>query len=158
METLDEFQSISTKYGKSSNLKYLTYYDLLINACGRYDGTRKANIGKQGHIYEAAAYSYDDGYCDKDPYPTPWGYPSHRIDTPSEEFYHINTTHASPPMSSRHKLRPRLPRPNSGPTRLPNNSLTQNAPTKKNTWTGTIYLPGHIYVILSQDVKDNQLL
>ena len=31
VETLDEFQSTTTGYGKSSSLKYQTYYDLLIN-------------------------------------------------------------------------------------------------------------------------------
>ena len=35
VETLDEFQSITTGYGKSSSLKYQTYHDLLINACVR---------------------------------------------------------------------------------------------------------------------------
>ena len=35
VETLDEFQSITTGYGRSSSLKYQTYYDLLINACIR---------------------------------------------------------------------------------------------------------------------------
>ena len=35
VETLDEFQSITTGYGRSSILKYQTYYDLLINACVR---------------------------------------------------------------------------------------------------------------------------
>ena len=39
VETLDEFQSITTGYGRSSSLKYQTYYDLLINACVRYDRT-----------------------------------------------------------------------------------------------------------------------
>ena len=40
VETLDEFQSITTGYGKSSNLKYKTYYDVLINACVGYDRTK----------------------------------------------------------------------------------------------------------------------
>ena len=39
VETLDEFQSITTGYGRSSSLKYQTYYDLLINACIRYEVT-----------------------------------------------------------------------------------------------------------------------
>ena len=39
VEKLDEFQSITTGYGRSSSLKYQTYYDLLINACVRYDRT-----------------------------------------------------------------------------------------------------------------------
>ena len=49
-ETLDEFQSITTGYGRSSSLQYQTYYDLLINACVRYDRTKKANIAKRGPI------------------------------------------------------------------------------------------------------------
>ena len=53
-ETLDEFQSITTGNGRSSSLKYQTYYDLLINACVRYNGTKKANIAKRGHIYQTS--------------------------------------------------------------------------------------------------------
>ena len=44
VETLDENQSITSGYGRSSSLKYQTYYDLLINACVRYDRTKKAYI------------------------------------------------------------------------------------------------------------------
>ena len=47
VETLDEFQSIITGYGRSSSLKYQTYYDLLINACVRYDRTKKARLQKE---------------------------------------------------------------------------------------------------------------
>ena len=36
VETLDEFQSTTTGYGRSLSLKYQTYYDLLINECIRY--------------------------------------------------------------------------------------------------------------------------
>ena len=50
VETLDEFQSITTGYGRSSSLIYQTYYDLLMNACVRYDRTKKATIAKRGHI------------------------------------------------------------------------------------------------------------
>ena len=46
VETLDEFQSITTGYGRSTSSKYQTYYDLLINACVRYDRTKKANVAK----------------------------------------------------------------------------------------------------------------
>ena len=49
VEALDEYQSITTGYGRSSSLKYQTYYDLLINACVRYDRTKKANTAKRGH-------------------------------------------------------------------------------------------------------------
>ena len=35
VETLDEFQSTSLGHGSSTSLSYVTYYDLLINACVR---------------------------------------------------------------------------------------------------------------------------
>ena len=37
VETLDEFQSTTHGHGSSTYLSYQTYYDLLINACVRYD-------------------------------------------------------------------------------------------------------------------------
>ena len=52
VETFDGFQSITNSYGRSSSLKYQTYYDLLISACVRYDRTKKANVAKRGHIYQ----------------------------------------------------------------------------------------------------------
>ena len=71
VETMDEYQSISTGYGRSSILKYRTYYDLLINACVRYDRTKKANIAKRGHIYQTSSTPCNDGFNDDIPYETP---------------------------------------------------------------------------------------
>ena len=51
VETLDEFQSTTYGHGSSTSLSYDTYYDLLINACVRYDKTKKANIGKRRNVY-----------------------------------------------------------------------------------------------------------
>ena len=51
VETLDEFQSTTHGHGSSTSLSYDTYYDLLINACVRYDKTKKANIGKRRNVY-----------------------------------------------------------------------------------------------------------
>ena len=69
------------------------------------------------------------------------------IDMPSDEFYNIHTTQYVPPMSSRHKLQPRLPKPNQSPETFPKKQTKQR-------WTGPIYLPAHIYKLLSQEVKD----
>ena len=70
------------------------------------------------------------------------------FDTPSDEFYNINTNQSGPPMSARHKLKPRLLRtnPNMKPNTFPKKSARQK-------WTGPIYLPGHIYKLLSQEAK-----
>ena len=62
VETLDEFYSITTDYGISSSLQYQTYYDLLINAFVRYDRTKKANVAKQGHIYQTTFTTHNDDY------------------------------------------------------------------------------------------------
>ena len=71
------------------------------------------------------------------------------IDTPSDEFYNINTNQSGSPMSARHKLQPRLLRsnPNTKPNTFPKKPARQK-------WTGPIYLPGHIYKLLSQEAKD----
>ena len=58
------------------------------------------------------------------------------IDTPSDEFFNINTNQSGPPMSARHKLQPRLLRsnPNTKPYTFPKKPARQK-------WTGPIYLP-----------------
>ena len=59
VETLDEFLSTTYGHGSSNSLSYDTYYDLLINACVRYDKTKKANIGKRRNVYNT---NVDDTY------------------------------------------------------------------------------------------------
>ena len=149
VETLGEFQSITTGYGRSSSLKYQTYYDLLINECIRYDRTKKANVAKRGHIYQTTFSQSKDNFIDHILSETPIGDPYMGIDIPSDEFYNINTNQSGPPMSARHKLQPRLLRtnPNTKSNTFPKKSARQK-------WTGPIYLPGHIYKLLSQEAKD----
>ena len=148
VETLDEFQSIITGYGRSSSLKYQTYYDLLINACVRYDRTKKANVAKQGHIYQTTFSQSNDNFIGQILSETPNGDPYMGIDTPSDEFYNINTNQSGPPISARHKLQPRLLRtnPNTKPNTFPKKPARQK-------WTGPIYLPGHTYKLLGQEEK-----
>ena len=61
VETLDELQSTTYGHGSSTSLSYDTYYDLLINACVRYDKTKKANIGTRRNVYTT---NIDDTYVD----------------------------------------------------------------------------------------------
>ena len=90
VEALDEFQSTTYGHGSSTSLSYQTYYDLLINACVRYDKTKKANIGKRRNVNST---NIDDTYGD---HPTtcidhvpdsPYG----GIDLPPDEFYQVHT-------------------------------------------------------------------
>ena len=61
MGIVSEFQSTTDGHGASTSLSYDTYYDLLINACVRYDKTKKANIGKRRNVY---ATNIDDTCVD----------------------------------------------------------------------------------------------
>ena len=100
VETLDEFQSITTGYGRSSSLKYQPCYDLLRNTCVRYDRTKKANIAKRSHIYQTTFTPNNDDFISQLPSETPDRHPYMGIDTPSNEFYNINTNQSGPPMSA----------------------------------------------------------
>ena len=100
--------------------QYDTYYDLLINACVRYDKTKKANIGKRRNVY---ATNIDDTYIDSptdciDHVPdSPYG----GIDLPPDEFYQVHALSSRHPPSQRPGQLSRPPfRPqsqHSGPTK-----------------------------------------
>ena len=108
VEALDEFQSIITGYGRSSSLKYQTYYDLLMNACVRYDRSKKANVAKRGHIYQTTIITHDDDFISQVPSENPVSDPCMSIDKPSDEFYNTSTYRSGPPISARHNLEPGL--------------------------------------------------
>ena len=120
VETLDEFQSTTYGHGPSTSLSYDTYYDLLINACVRYDKTKKANIGKRINVYNT---NIDDTYVD---HPTACidNIPDSSyggIDLPPDAFYQVHT------LSSRH---PPSPRPGN-PSRPPFRPQSQNSGLQK---------------------------
>ena len=142
VETLDEFQSTTYGHGSSTSLSYQTYYVLLINACVRYDETKKANIGKRRNVYNT---NMDDTYVN---HPTacidhvpnsPYG----RIELSPDAFYQVHT------LSSRHPPSPRPGNP-SRPSFWPQ---SQNSGTTKpiRRYDGPIFLPPQIYKLLSQD-------
>ena len=142
VETLNKFQSTTYGHGSSTSLSYDIYYDLLINACVRYDKTKKANIGKRRNVYNT---NIDDTYNDHptaciDHVPNP---PYARIDLPPDGFYQVHT------LSSRH---PPSPRPGH-PSRPSFRPQSQNSgPTKPiRRYEGPIFLPPQIYKFLSQD-------
>ena len=135
VETLNEFQSTTYGHGSSTSLSYETYYDLLINACVRYDKTKKANIGKRRNVYIT---NIDDTYVD---HPTaciehvpnsPYG----GIDLPPDEVYQVHT------LSSKHPPSPRPGNP-SRPSFWPQSQNSK--PTKPiRRYVGPIFLPPQI--------------
>ena len=142
VETLDEFQSTTYGHGSSTSLSYGTYYDLLINACDRYDKTKKANIGKRRNVYTT---NIDDTYVDN---PTacidnirnsPFG----GIDLPADEFYQVHT------LSSRYPPSPRPGNPSRPSFRAQSQNSGPNKPIRR--YDGPIFLPPQINKLLSQD-------
>ena len=86
VETLDEFQSTTHGHGSSTSLSYQTYYDLLINACVRYDKTKKVNIGKRRNVYYSIV---DPTYVDYPQVASDFVQqsPYEGIDLPPDKFY-----------------------------------------------------------------------
>ena len=146
VETLDEFQSTTYGHGSSTSLSYDTYDDLLINACARYDKTKKANIGKRRNVYTT---NIDDTYVDHltaciDHVPnSPYG----GIDLPPDEFYQVHT------LSSRH---PPSPRPGN-PSRPSFRPQSQNSgPTKPiRRYDGPIFLPPQMKTLKAYNTEAN---
>ena len=142
VETLDEFQSTSHEHGSSTSLSYDTYCDLLINACVRYDKTKKANIGKRRNVY---ATNRDETYIDPttaciDHVPdSPYG----GIDLPTDEFYQVHA------LSSRHRPSQRPGQPSTPPVRPQSQHSGPTKPIRR--YDGPIFLPPQIYKLLSQD-------
>ena len=142
VETLDEFQSTTYGHGSTTSLSYETYYDLLINACFRYDKTKRATIGKRRNVYNT---NIDDTYVDHptaciDKVPnSPYG----GIDLPPDEFYQVHT------LSSRN---PPSPRPGN-PFRPSFRPQSQNSGPQKpiRRYDGPIFLPPQILKLLSED-------
>ena len=139
VETLDEFQSTTYGRGSTTSLSCQTYYDLLINACVRYDKTKKANIGKRRNVYNT---KIDNTYVDYatvclDHVPnSPYG----GIDLFPDVFYQVHT------LSSRHPPSPRPGNP-SRPSFRPQSH--NSGPNKPIIWyDGPIFLPPQIYKLL----------
>ena len=100
VETLDEFQSTTYGHGSSTSLSFETFFDLLINACVRYDKSKKASIGKRRNVYNT---NIDDTYIDH-----PTACIDHVPDSPyvgkelpPDVFYWVHTLSARHPPSPR---------------------------------------------------------
>ena len=142
IETLDEFQSTTYGHGSSTSLSYQTYYNLLMNACVRYDKTKKANIGKRRNVYntniDITYVDYPTDVIDYVPDSLQGG-----LDLPPDEFYKIHA------LSSRH---PHPPRPgNPFKSRFSSHSQQSGPHKSLKRYDGPISLLPQTYKLLSQD-------
>ena len=84
VETLDEYISTTSGAGSCTQLTYTSYYNLLINACIRFDETNTSTPSKRRNVYTAAGGQ--DLNAIEEPHKAHF---YHDIDTPSDDFYQV---------------------------------------------------------------------
>ena len=70
VETFDEYTSTNSGAGSCTHLTYTSYYNLLINACVRYDATNNSTSSQTQNAYAA------DGAFDHNGIAEPMGHSS----------------------------------------------------------------------------------
>ena len=134
VETLDEYTSTTSGSGSFTHLNYSSYYNLLINACVRYDATNTSTPSKRRNVYAAAGTQ--DATLIEEPHETQF---SQDIDTPSDDFYQVH--------QAKHSKRPS--KPLSG-LRDPSKKTTPTPPKKPfKKYDGPVYVPAEFYKLLS---------
>ena len=137
VETLDEYTSTTSGTGSCTQLTYTSYYNLLINACVRYDATNTSTPSKRRNVYTAA------GDQDLNAIEVPHeGHFSQDIDTPSDDFYQVH-------QAKQGKL---PPKPLSGFQRYHPRKATPSTPKKPfKKYDGPVYVPVEVYKLLSPE-------
>ena len=137
VETLDEYTSTTCGDGSFTHLNYSSYYNLLINACVRYDATKTSTPSKRRNVY-AASGTQDFNTCEE-------SYETHffqDIDTPPDDFYQVHQT--------KHSRKP--PTPLSGFQKDHSRKPSPSAPKKPSKkYDGPVYVPAEIYKLLSPE-------
>ena len=95
VETLDEFTSTTSGPGSCTHLTYTSYYNLLSNACVRYDATNTSSPSKRRNVYTAAG-AHDLNDIDE-PHKTQF---SPDINTPSDDLYQVHQAKQGKPPST----------------------------------------------------------
>ncbi|KAL7580569.1 hypothetical protein ACA910_003691 [Epithemia clementina (nom. ined.)] len=148
VSTMDEYGLMVSRKGNSPLLNYETYSALLINACIRYDQSKKKNFSKSRNVYhtDIVDTSMDSTLSayDEPPPDTNVGTPYGGIDLPPEEYFLINTskTSSSNRSSSSHH----------GESRRSDTSMRPSSQVKPR-YDGPIHLPPEIYSLMSDDAK-----
>ena len=137
VEALDEYTTTTSGDGSFFHLNFSSYYNLLINACVRYDGTNTSTLSKRRNVY--AASGTQDFTIIEEPHETQF---SQDIDTPSDDFYQVHQT--------KHNIKPS--KPLSGFQRDHAKKTTPSAPKKPfKKYDGTVYVPAEVYKLLSPE-------
>ena len=139
VETLDEYTSTTCGNGSFTHLNYSSYYNLLINACVRYDATTTSTSSRRRNVY--AASGTQDFNIFEESLETQF---SKDIDTPTDDFYQVHQTKHSrkPPTHLSGFQKDHSRKPTSAVTKKP------SAPKK---YDGPVYDPADVYRLVSPE-------
>ena len=126
--------------GSFTHLNYSSYYNLLINACVRYDATKTSTPSKRRNVYAASGTQYFNNL--KNP-------PKHillRTLTPHQMTFirYIRPNRAEPP----HTHTPHTHTLQKDHSRKPTSSAPKKPPKK---YDGPVYVPAEVYKLLSPE-------
>ena len=143
VETMDEYLSTKGDSSTSTTLSYTKYYNLLTNACIRYDTSHKQNLAAKRNVYQASEGNYNDEDLDiyHDIHSDSWeGSQYGGIDLPSDTFYTLHKANQYKPQQSNSSQ----------------NIHGSNPKTKSNfkQYDGPIFLPSEIYQHLDTKARD----
>ena len=135
VETLDEYTSTTSGDESSTHVNYSAYFNLLINACVRYDATNTSTPSKRRNVYTAAGTQ--DFTLSEEPHETQF---SQDIDTPSDDFYQVHQT--------KHNKKPS--KPLSGFQRDHSKKTTPSTPKNPfEKYDGPVYVPAEVYNLIT---------
>ena len=142
VETMPEYVSFPNSYSSHYSITYDKYFTMLQNACIRYDESLKqkpSSTTRAVYLHGVGETSGIDGY-DMDYVEEEFA--PDGIETLFDDFYNINTTNlkGDPQVKS---LIPRTPKCKPKP----------QSTSSKPRYNGTVYLPKHIYDMLSEKVE-----
>ena len=140
---MEEYMSVTHSSSGHFSITYDEYFMMLHNACIRYDETLKQKLSTTSRaIYQheldedPSVHDEEDNYLDDN-------FAPNCIDTPSDDIYNIHNSNfeRTPHVKS---LIPRT---------SPGKPTSNKAIPLKPRYNGPVYLPKHIYNMLSDDVK-----
>ena len=123
VETLDEYTSTTCGNGSFTHLYYSSYYNLLINACVRYDATKASSFSKRRNVYAASG---------------------------TQDFNTFEESHET--HQTKHSRKPPTPLSGfqKDHSRKPNSTVTKK-PSDPKKYDGPVYVPAEVYKLLSPE-------
>ena len=140
---MEEYMSLMHDSSGCFSIMYDKYFIMLQNACIRYDKTLKQKPCTTSRaVYQHELDRDPSVHDEEDDYPDD-NFAPDGIDTPSDDIYNVHNTN----FKRTSHVKSLIPRTSPGKSK-PNKAIPP-----KPRYNGPVYLPKHIYNMLSEDIK-----